>query len=1472
MKKRIGRILVFIWRTLLGLIVASLVTLQVPYVQNKLFARLLLHLSHITQFAITHEQFQMRWFCYGVIKGLKVQDPDRHEMLSAHQIKLQVNPLRLLIRPRTALKQITVEEAQLQLRKNKTGILNIALLGTRLTEYPGNTCDKGSHTTFPHWIVQSATFRNCQLILYNPPAALQQLSDTTHSLHLHDLTAQFDQLQLRDDAFQAHIKHLSGRHAQLPLVLKQLSGTASVTPQSIELQSLVLQTAQSYVQGHVHVTYNQLLQARNWAKHLKLKLRMQKMVLASEELGYFVPYFQQHKAQYRLSGQVAGPVSDLQLVDCEIGFGKKNSSLQGGVRLFGLPRPEDVHFSAVLQQGTLHAADLQPYISEPLHQTVTKLDRIQLKGSFGGTAKNIQVAATFDTDLGQLITDVELSGQEAFPNIAYKGTITTADFDLGTLCNYPALQRISMQGRIDGKGCTLDTAHFQLEGHVDKLTYQRHTYEHVYTHGQFARRFFRGKLTIKDPLLKLQADASIDLNATPKVVSVKGDLQQASLKALRLTPYPATLAMRFKVALTGLAPDNLQADLQLEQALLKQSAQVLYLKHLRAQVDNTLGHSTLALDSDWLNVQASGDVTCTQLIKDLQQFVKSYQERLSHIPPKPRKAEPTPYTYNYRLHCKDLNPLLHTIAPNAFIAPDTMVKGSFTQAREAVLQLHIPAVASLKWNQYQWRETSLKLLAKQAQHTQTLSATAQLASQQQQWPLLEETCDLALQVNWHNDQIHFSQAIAHHDAAYRLQLEGQAKILEDTTEITFSPSEIMNHEHAWQIAPNNRITVGASWVRFQDWILSHGPQQVSIAGTLSANPNQALQLRIKDFSLGNFNVALKRPLAGTVNAAAQLSGTTLLQPWLESTVDVRQCAWGSLQIGDIHTETRWQADIAQLQLSGSLHRQQAPMLTMAGHYAPLSKDDSLQLAIQLAHTELALVQPLTTGVLSKLSGKVSGELHVTGTPQLPKLYGQLSVADGGVCVEATGAYYHLNSQVTCAGRQLTIDRLELMDDQQGKALLKGTIHCQPTQEVLLDIKGKLSKLKVLQLDAGKNRPFYGTSVTSGTLSLTGPADNLSLHLQAKTDAGSHIYIPVRNIGNKVVQEDFIHFITSESQREVAKHISPTVRLKGPKLTLVLEITPDMTGTIILNTTSGDTIQGKGAGTLTLKVAPDGVLSMVGSVEFLQGAYTLSLYQFLKKRFNITPGSRITWQGDIHKGMLSVQSTYEQHASIAPLLQSDSSKKDDWDKHRYPVEVVLDIAGALSAPVLLFDIRFVESVNNATIDVFQERIKTDSQYLMNQVISLIFFKKFFNDNLARSSQGSLGRSVSELLSHELSGLASSFSENLDIDADLDLTALNQRGVDGLRLKLSYSLFNGRLRVSSATSSNNSTKPVTDAERIIGDVTVEYLLTKDGRLRMKMYNKRLDSIAPKHTSKQFTGGVSLLYTRSFSRWQELFQKKK
>ena len=131
------------------------------------------------------------------------------------------------------------------------------------------------------------------------------------------------------------------------------------------------------------------------------------------------------------------------------------------------------------------------------------------------------------------------------------------------------------------------------------------------------------------------------------------------------------------------------------------------------------------------------------------------------------------------------------------------------------------------------------------------------------------------------------------------------------------------------------------------------------------------------------------------------------------------------------------------------------------------------------------------------------------------------------------------------------------------------------------------------------------------------------------------------------------------------------------------------------------------------------------------------------------------------------------------------------------------------------------------------------------------------------------SVSELLSNQLSYWLSQVDQNLDID--LDLGTLDQEAFNTFQLRLSYSFLNGRLRLTRDGSFGNQTYR-SELSTITGDWTVDYLLTPDGKFKVKMYSRssvnQLQSSLNTQTAAMVTG-ASLIYTQNFNEFKDLLR---
>jgi hypothetical protein len=120
--------------------------------------------------------------------------------------------------------------------------------------------------------------------------------------------------------------------------------------------------------------------------------------------------------------------------------------------------------------------------------------------------------------------------------------------------------------------------------------------------------------------------------------------------------------------------------------------------------------------------------------------------------------------------------------------------------------------------------------------------------------------------------------------------------------------------------------------------------------------------------------------------------------------------------------------------------------------------------------------------------------------------------------------------------------------------------------------------------------------------------------------------------------------------------------------------------------------------------------------------------------------------------------------------------------------------------------------------------------------------------------------------------SQVDENLEIDVDLG--TMDQEAFNTFQLRLSYTLLNGRLRITrDGTFGNteyNNTYNQNNVASVAGDWTVDYYLTADGKFKVKMYNRtNYNQLSTSVNNQYFTTGVSLQHVQSFNEFKDLIR---
>jgi hypothetical protein len=309
----------------------------------------------------------------------------------------------------------------------------------------------------------------------------------------------------------------------------------------------------------------------------------------------------------------------------------------------------------------------------------------------------------------------------------------------------------------------------------------------------------------------------------------------------------------------------------------------------------------------------------------------------------------------------------------------------------------------------------------------------------------------------------------------------------------------------------------------------------------------------------------------------------------------------------------------------------------------------------------------------------------------------------------------------------------------------------------------------------------------------------------------------------------------------------------------------------------------GNANLLVEMDRKGDLQLAGNYTLTKGAYQLSFYKLIKRNFDITSGSTITWSGDPLNAQLNIAATSIVEAQpidlVANQISGSSAEEMNRYRQRLPFLVKLNVKGRLSQPDISFGLDMPQSSRNALeggIYAKIQEINSRESDLNKQVFALLVLKRFISDNPLASAGGTsvednTRRSVSRILSDQLNRLTDNIN-GVQLDVNLesyeDYSAGTPEDRTDLELGVSKSLFDDRLtmKVAGNVALEGSQEQQRDFSNYVGDLLLEYKLTKDGRLRLLGFRRNEFDVV---NGEIIETGTGLIYVRDYNSFKTLFQ---
>jgi len=1487
-KNRFLRWTLWITGLLFGPLLLLILLLQVPAVQQKLFGKLLSEFREQTGFRVTFRTVYLSWYDQLEITEIDVRGADSVRVVSAGHLSVDFRLFELYRKGTLSLDRITLDRGNLNMiyqdGPDGNRILNFNRFTEGIMTFAGLDGQPSS----------SSTPFNCGEIIIGKTVVtvMDSLVMATPGIFQPQRFSfmveqgSFSDFSLKGDTVALEIRSLTGLEELNQWPVRNITGHFLFSGRQLVLSNATLEAGKSILSDSIGLSF-QSPDSIGDLNTMRFGFRFRNSVLHPADIHFFSGARPGLSAPVRINGQLDGGVPHLVFRDMSVETG--NSNIRGRLEIDGLPDISQTFIQAKLNNSVLNLRDLGELIPAPVREKLHPLGTFRFKGNFLGFINDFVATGSFNTAMGLVESDLnfKVAGGN-FDQSTYRGGLRLEKFHIGKLVSDTAtFQDISMSGKIQGKGLTVATADFTLDGEIMSAGILKYNYRNITTRGRFSNHLFEGELGIRDPNLKLKVSGSVDLRHDPEIVKLSARIDTAALQPLHLSKTPFSFSTRADINTTGLTLDNLSGNAILHQLHLATEGTTLDMDSIRVHSEKRGKIRRLSVDTSLGSVDLMGNFNFEAVTADLDNIfqelylgAQNNREALrKYYAVKRTTARDYRVDFLVRLH--DLNPVIRFLGLDASISRRVQISGHFIHGLTTIFHAY-SSIPQLTWKKTVFTDNEFDFNGSKLQDTTSVLAMLLISSARQQFSEKIATRKLVLEGIWNRDHVDIGLDFDQEGFDNSFRIKSELDFLQEGTLLKLLPSRIKLLGRQWTVNPQNKIMVRGPEIEISQLELTNDGRSMMVEGKLSEQDYGAeLRVGLKDLTLDLINSLITEKLDGKLNGEVRIRnpyGNTSFQ----NNFRIDGLAVNDFLVGDIEGTNNWDAEQEAFVISFLVERMQTRAIDLTGLYVPDDPDNPLRITARFNQTQVRTFEPLVKDLFSNLGGTFSGVLDIGGTLARPTVAGDLVLNDAMMTVNYLNTAYRINGAVGITPQSIDFRNLELRDAFQNKGAFRGSIAHNRFSDFRLNLQGDFRNFQVLNTVAKQNELFYGQAYATGNIGFTGPLEKLFISATARTEKNTRIFIPISGT-TTVERGDFIRFV---SLQDTLKNKAKALVKKAQSMftmNLNIEVTPDAYSEIIFDIKAGDIIRGYGKGNLKLDLDTRGEFSMFGLYEFERGFYNFTLGGVINKEFSINRGSRISWYGDPYSGTLAINAAYRQMASLEPILAANYSTGTVPAslRRRFPIEVVLTLEGPMLSPQINFDILARDLPENLPGDnqsgpvpvkfqfnAFKTRM--DEQELKKQVFSLIVLKKFSSPETFTTS-GVITNSVSEFLSNQLSYWLSQVDQNLEITLDLKLGSLDPNAMNISQLRMSYSLMNGRLRITRDGTLFSSQLTQSNVAALAGDWAVDYLLTADGKFKVRMYSKSnynvlLSSI---NTQTAYTTGLSLSHTQNFNRFSELLR---
>ena len=1263
-------------------------------------------------------------------------------------------------------------------------------------------------------------------------------------------------------------------------LLQSMTFESSLGDAHLKFDAISLVTGNSSIAGAVALKYATIDQLFNTPSGVQVEVKVPNLRFGLEDAFYFQPALAYNAnfvnaKQHLFKGQLFanGTLENIVLADTRLNWGDNTSVALSGM----MTNPTDItSFSFELSDlnGLTSRSDILLFVSEE-DLGITIPQEVKLSATAKGTPQNFITNAKVKIPEGT----AHLEGPFNFKNgFDFKGTLNIDSLQLNKLLKNEQFGEVSLTADGSVSGTSLRSLKANFAANISRFQFNGYNYENIATEGQINNGKGDVGLDYKDKNLHFSSAINMVLDTTAYDIQLNMDLKGANLRALNLTSSEIKLRTGAKVLFKG-SPDDFDLS-----ATLSGSVAVLDNIQYKTDVIDLVTHidssaTQLAISSSFLNGNLDSNSSPEKITSAIRQQFLSYFSEAS---------ETDAVTDSVKVQI------------NAQLRPEPILTEVFFKGLQRLDTVTLDATFDAV--------------------SKKLSADFHMPSAQYKTSILDS---LKINLNGDANNLEFSAAIgglkyrpinikktffegrlknrellldfvSYDEDEKSVHLAAEMSLQKDTVHLHISPNELILDKSQWSIPDDNSMAFVNEHLYFEQMVLSKDNEKMELTAAAPENQKDHFGLLFENFRLQTL-LSFFNP--DKALASGVLQGSFILEnPYgatgLVTDLTIDEFALLENPMGRLTIEatsnnfSAYTIDMAIMDKGLDLD--------LSGNYTASEKSANLDIDIDLKKLEMQFLQGFFKEEITQAKGYLSGHLKLGGRLNDPLYNGQISFHQTALEVAKLNTAFNIDTEsITFDDAKVSVDQFHIKDANGNLLIINGAIDTKTFDNPGFDLNFKAENFSLLNATEENNELYYGIFSADADVQLSGDLNLPKMRGEIRIEKGTELTYVVPEERLDIQERDgVVIFVNRENPDDIltiSEKEEASNRIRGFDIDMGLEIDEDVVFNIVLDQRTDDRLQVQGEANFKLNIDPNGIIGLTGKYELQNGFYQTNLYNLVSRKFDIRSGSSITWLGDPFDAKLDVTAIYKVETSPAPLMSEVTSGIDTGLASVYqdkiPFLVYLNVKGKITTPDLSFELDIPKEAQSDAGGVVYGRVQQLNEQepeLNKQVFSLLAFNRFFPTTGSDGSSGGASSLARNNVNQVLSGGLNTFSDKIfgnsgfELDFDLD-SFTDYRGTTAqdrtqLNINAKDQFFDDRLIVSvgSSVDVNGSALPGQKETPIIGNVSLEYLLTKNGRYRLKGYQK--NEYTNIIDGQLIVSGLAFIFDREFNKFSELFRPMK